>query len=618
MTTTRLLPRGAQPVAATAQLIGRATTRARLALIVLLAATALLYLVGLDASGWANAYYSAAAQAASESWLALLFGSTDAANAITVDKPPAALWLMGLATRLFGVSSFVILLPQALLGVASVGMLYVTVARYVGRRAGLLAGVVLALTPVATLIFRFNNPDALLVLLLIIAAYCVSRAVETASVRWLVLAGVLLGTAFLTKMLQAFLVVPGFALVYLLAAPTTVARRIGQLLAAGAAVIAAAGWYVLLVELWPAEQRPYIGGSQTNSFIELIVGYNGFGRITGDEVGSLGGGGFGSDPGPLRLFGTEFGGQIAWLLPAALLAFGIGLWLTRGAPRTDRTRASLLLWGGWLVSTALVFSVMNGIMHAYYMVALAPAIAALTGIGGALCWPRRDDPVVSGVLAGVVAWTGVTGYVLLERAGTALAWLGPIVLFGCLCTATLLLVAPRRTRGIAVLTSTALLLAPLGFSVATAASPQSGALPSAGPGRAQGDAGAGNRARGGGAAGMLHAPEPGERLVSMLRAAEATSTWVAATVGSNSAAGYQLATGAPVLALGGFNGTDPAPTLAEFQRYVAEGQVRYFIGSGVDLTPNGGSDAANQIAGWVADNFASTTVDGVDVYELPR
>ena len=220
---------------------------ARPALLALLAATAVLYLWGLGSSGWANEYYAAAVQAGTQDWKAWLFGSLDAGNAITVDKPPAALWVMALSGRLFGFNAFTMLLPQALMGVGAVALLYAAVRRCSGPAAGLIAGAVLALTPVAALMFRFNNPDALLVLLLVAAAYCVVRATETASTRWIALAGCAIGFAFLTKMLQAVLVVPGFALVFLVAAPGSLWRRVGKLLIGAVAMIASAGWYIALV-----------------------------------------------------------------------------------------------------------------------------------------------------------------------------------------------------------------------------------------------------------------------------------------------------------------------------------------------------------------------------------
>ncbi|WP_235209410.1 ArnT family glycosyltransferase, partial [Streptomyces rimosus] len=303
--------------------------RHRPALLVLLLATAALYLWDLGASGYANQFYSAAAQAGSASWTAFFFGSSDAANSITVDKPPAALWPMALSVRLFGLSAWAILVPEALMGVATVGVLYAAVRRRFGAGAGLFAGALLALTPVAALMFRFNNPDALLCLLMVCAVYCVLRALEDARTKWLLLAGVCFGFAFLTKTLQAWLILPPLAVVYAVCAPTALRRRIVQLLLGGLAMVVSGGWWVAIVELWPAASRPYIGGSQHNSFLELTFGYNGLGRINGDEAGSVGGGppggggrgggGAWGDTGITRLFTSDMGGQISWLLPAAFL-----------------------------------------------------------------------------------------------------------------------------------------------------------------------------------------------------------------------------------------------------------------------------------------------------------
>src|SRR3954449_2679044 len=317
---------------------------ARPALFGLLVGTAVLYLWGLGASGWANSFYSAAAQAGSQSWKAWFFGASDSASFITVDKPPASLWIMGLSVRLFGLSSWSILVPEALMGVACVGVLYATVKRWFGAAAGLLAGAVLASTPVATLMFRFNNPDALLVLVLTFGAYCITRALEDARGRWLYLGFAMVGLGFLTKMLQAVLVLPAFGLVYLIAAPTGWWRRVRQLTVAMAAFVASFGWWVAVVALVPASARPYVGGSQDNSILNLIFGYNGFGRLTGEESGSVGGGGGSTGrwgaTGWLRLFNASFGGQASWLLPAALGLLLVGLLVTWRATRTDRTRAA--------------------------------------------------------------------------------------------------------------------------------------------------------------------------------------------------------------------------------------------------------------------------------------
>ncbi|WP_181773293.1 ArnT family glycosyltransferase [Amycolatopsis pittospori] len=599
----------------------------------LLVATAVLYLWNLGESGWANAFYSAAAQAGSVSWKALFFGSSDAANAITVDKTPAALWVMGLSARLFGVNAWSVLVPQALMGVGSVALLFATVRRTSGPAAGLLAGAVLALTPAAALMFRFNNPDALLVLLLVAGAYCVVRALEKASPRWLALAGVAVGFGFLAKMLQAFLVLPAFGLAYLIAAPTPVGRRLLHLLGALGATVVSAGWYFAVVALWPSADRPYIGGSQENSLWELALGYNGFGRITGDEVGSVGGGGnrgWGST-GWARLFGSEMGGGIAWLIPAAVVGLAAGLWFTRRARRTDRGRAALILWGGWFLVTALVFSYMSGIIHAYYMIALAPAIAALVGIAGVQLWRARGNPAAAGALSAGIGLTGLTAYLLLSRQSDWLPGLAITVLVAGLLFAILVFFSshlPGVARRLVAVGALATVLAGSGaYTVATAATPHSGALPSAGPatGRGMGPGGGGIVLGGpggqggrGGAGGLLGTSLPGENLVALLQQDSADYTWAGAAVGSNNAAGYQLGSGTPVLAVGGFNGTDPAPTLEQFQEYVRKGQIHYFLGGGMMMRGESGSDAAERIAAWVEANHTPTTVDGVTVYDLSR
>src|SRR6478735_4544864 len=410
----------------------------------LLVATGALYLVDLAASGYANEFYAAAVQAGTQSLRAWLFGSLDSGNAITVDKPPASLWVMALSGRIFGFSSFSLLVPEALMGIGTVALTHAAVKRWSGAAAGLVAGALVALTPVAALMFRFDNPDALLVLLMTLAAYFVVRAIDRPNgekaLRWLMFAGVALGFAFLTKMLQGLLVLPAFGLAYLIAAPITLRRRFLHLLAAAGALIVSAGWYVALVALWPAGSRPYIGGSENNSLWELAIGYNGLGRIFGGDGNGGGGGdgfgggnsGFGGTTGLGRMFGTAFGGEISWLLPAALIGLVAGLWFTLHFPRTDRIRAALILWGGAMVVTALVFSFMEGTVHPYYAVALAPLIAATIAISGRELWRGRDNVVVRIVLAAMIAVTGIWSYVLLGRDSSWLPWLRWVVLIGSL------------------------------------------------------------------------------------------------------------------------------------------------------------------------------------------
>ncbi len=644
---------------------------ARPGLWLLLAATAGLYLWNLSASGYANDFYAAAVKAGTESWKAWLFGSLDSSNAITVDKPPGSLWLMVLSARIFGFSSFAMLLPQALLGVGTVAITWAAVRRWSGPAAGLVAGGLVALTPVAALMFRFNNPDAMLVFLMTLAGYFVVRAIETdrgrTALRWLLFAGVAIGFGFLTKMLQGLLVLPAMALAYLIAGRSGLRTRIWHLIAALAAVIVSAGWFVALVALWPADSRPYIGGSTDNSLWELAIGYNGLGRIFGNSGGGgggaaagLGGGGntgFGGATGLFRLFGTSFGTEISWLIPAALIGLVAGLWFTRRFPRTDRIRAGLMLWGGSMIVTALVFSFMSGTIHPYYAVALAPSIAAVVAISGNELWRGRDNTVVRTILALMIAATGSWSFVLLGRDTSWLPWLRWVVLIGSIAGAALLVASVARLRRLAVIGLLIGTITALGgtaaYTVATAATPHSGSIPTSGPtGSATGGAGGfggagfggtrgarpdGTTVDGSGTAPGATGTTPGgngptgtaggfsggsgtvtnTELITMLNATD--SRWSAAVIGSQTAAGYILATDTAVMAIGGWS-SDPSPTLAQFQQYVANGDIGYFIaggGQGGGGAPGGGSSGtSSEIRAWVEANFTATTVGGATVYDL--
>jgi 4-amino-4-deoxy-L-arabinose transferase-like glycosyltransferase len=664
----------------------------RPSLIALVLGTAALYLANLSASGWGNSFYAAAVKAGSQSWEAMFYGSLDKSNFITVDKPPASLWVMDLSARIFGFSSWSVLAPQAVEGALAVLLLYLTVRRWAGPRAGLLAGLALALTPISALMFRFNNPDALLVLLMIGACYAVVRAVEAVGyshpARWLFASGVLIGFAFLTKMLQGLILLPALALVYLLAANTSIGKRIGHVLVGGLGVVAGAGWWVAVVTLTPASHRPYIGGSQHNSVLELAFGYNGIGRLTGaDNNGGVGGGGGGGgfssgQTGLTRLFGSEMGTQISWLLPAALIFMVAGLWLTRHRPRTDRLRAGIVLWGGWLVVNGLVFSYASGIIHPYYTVALAPPIAALVGIGAALLWRTRRLLFSRAVLAATVVLSAWWTVQLLDRASSwhpELPWL----VYGLTVVAVAGLFLPldritARRRGaqaslvVAGAAVLSLLVAPGAYALQTAGTTHSGALPTAGPASARsaggGPGGFGGRVggfgrgtnaggtgatpggvnggngttnggprtglganaqggvgavpgggRGGFGGGALNGMSVSAAVKSALEADAGKYTWAAAAVSSNEAGSLELGTGTAVMALGGFNGTDPAISLAAFEKLVAAGKIHYFYGSG-----NGsfiGSTRANtsqayQIQQWVVAHYPATTVGTATLYDL--
>jgi 4-amino-4-deoxy-L-arabinose transferase-like glycosyltransferase len=589
----------------------------------LLAATAVLYLWNLSASGYGNTFYAAAAQAGSQSWSAWFFGSLDAQNFITVDKPPASLWVTGLSVRLFGMNGWSVLAPQAVMGVASVAVLYFTVRRAFtdpnqGVAAGLLAGAVLAFTPAAALMFRFNNPDALLVLLLTVAAYCLTRAVLTASGRWLALVGVVMGTAFLTKMLQGFLVLPGFGLAYLLLAPTSWFKRVLHLLAAVLALIVAAGWWVLAVQLAPASARPYIGGSTDNTVLDLALGYNGISRILGHHrestsFGDWGGSGpqaFGGRTGLHRLFTGEMADEISWLFLAALFvaAFGTYLALRRLLGRGEL--CALVMWGGWLVVTGVVFSFMGGTVHPYYTVALAPPIAALVGVGGMWAWRRRSGWDGRFALSAMIGLAAVPSAVLLHRNVFGPPWI-PWLIVALAALGAIGALWPRSVPAATVIGAVAGVAGTTAFSIATVLTPHHGSIPTA--------------VRPSKVTGAWMADEAtNTELVTLLAATH--TPWSAATNGSQSAAALEIASGTSVMAVGGWSG-DPVPTLQRFIDDVHAGKVSYYVKAGrgpnspavhgeVHRSPLHTASHTREIADWVAQHYPATTIGGSTVYRL--
>jgi 4-amino-4-deoxy-L-arabinose transferase-like glycosyltransferase len=666
-----LAERSVQPPAPSGTPAGRSRAE-KGALASLLLVTAAVYLWNLSVSGWANAFYSGATQAMTKDWTAFFFASTDAGNTVTVDKPPAALWVTATSARLFGVSSWSILVPQALIGVATVALLYAAVRRVSGPVAALVAGTAFGLTPVVVLMFRFNNPDALLTLLMVAAAYAVARAIEGARTRWLLLAGALIGLAFLTKTAQALLPLPALALAYLWAAPTGLWRRVRQLIAGGAVMVLAAGWWFLIAALWLAGTRPYIGGSTNNSAWQLALGYNGLGRLFGQGTtsgggtasagmaarsgGGMAGGGMGA--GWLRMFGQSVGSQVAWLLPAALLLLLAGLVVTRRAPRTDRVRASLLLWGGWTLITGLTFSLMQGIFHQYYTVALAPGIAALVGVGGAELWGRRETPAARVALAGVVAVSGAWAWVLLGRTEDFLPWLRWVVIALTLVAVAAMFQRGRRAAVVAVTAAVVVgSLGPAAYASQTVRTAYTNGIPVAGPASA---ARSGGGMPGGGMPGG-GAGSPGGRrgsvfgglgsgdtkvstkVVTLLK--NAGTKWSAATINTSSSAALALASGTDVMGIGGFTGGDPAPTLAQFKKLVAAGKIHYFINSSTAAGRGGGKQASTnsatsaqsktlqkmgggigmdstgsggQIRTWVQAKYTASTVGGLTVYDLTK
>jgi 4-amino-4-deoxy-L-arabinose transferase-like glycosyltransferase len=611
-----------------------------------LALAAVLYLWNLTVSGYANTYYSAAALAASKSWSAWFFGSFDASNFITVDKPPLNTMVLGLSVRLFGLSSWSVLAPEALAGVGTVGLLFVAVKKSFGPVAALIAAVVMAFTPAAVLMFRFNNPDALLTLLLVAAAWALLRSLDNGSYRWVVLSASLVGLAFLTKYLQAYLVLPGFALVYGFSANTTLRRRLGGLVLAMATVLATSGWWVAIVELLPAGSKPYIGGSTTGSPLDLIFGYDGLGRIFGAMgPGPGNGGGFSGDVGLFRLFNDQMFGEIAWLSPLALVLLIVGLYRRRWAERHDASLAGYLLWGSWFVVTVVIFSYMSGVIHSYYAVALAPAIAALVGAGLVDLWQSRARMWLGGVAVGVVclgsAWFGAT---LLDRTPDFAPGLGvaAIVLAAAALAVLVVVSLPRfagsvAARRIGVAAATlgicATLAGPAAYALDTMGNAYGGGDPHPGPGTYGGfgglrDGGAGGPGGpGGGQPGSIAGGLPGDgggiggntsdsALLQYLVTNRGNASWIVAVSGSQQAGSIEIATGLPVMAMGGFTGSDPTPKLDELKSYIASGKLRFVI-TGSNGAAGGfagpglpGGNNSGSISSWVTSTCKAVSYGG--------
>ncbi|MFI1916708.1 ArnT family glycosyltransferase [Nocardia sp. NPDC020380] len=625
----------------------------RVALAVLLVGTAGAYLWRISVNDMADNFYAAAVWSGTQDWKALLFGSIDPGNFITVDKPPLSLWVMGMSARVFGFGSASMLAPQALMAVGAVALLYATVTRVVGSRgAGLLAGAALALTPVVALMFRYNHPDAAMVLLMTAAAYCVVRALPTANVRWLMFAGVALGFAFLAKMLEGLMVLPAFGLAYLIAAPVALRSRLLHLVWAAVALIVSAGWYVVLTMLWPTASRPYLAGSTDNSLLNVVFGFNGFDRMLGRGAGGHTGGHISLPPGyrippqlvqsfndfgsagPTRLFHGESGFQISWLLPAALVAFGLTLVSRRHAPRTDMIRSGALIFGLWMLTVGLAFSLAGSLEHAYYVVAIAPAIAATLVIGSHELWRRRDEAFGRLGAAAVIATAGIWGFLVLQHNSTWHPELRGTLVIAAIAAALGLTATTLPIPSIVRRPATAILLivgiiaalsGPAAYTAATLPQAHSGRSPVVGPPpppetgfaaiirtqmRSFADGGA----------------FTDQRILTMLTST--TTDWSAAVERSSVAAAIELATRTPVISIGGFANTDPAPTLEQFQNLVHAGRVTYYLAQELHLPPTWRVGDAplrtepwtaaerRDIADWVTANFTPTRIGSVAVYDL--
>ncbi|MGX1549187.1 ArnT family glycosyltransferase [Streptomyces adustus] len=481
------------------------------ALIAILLLAGVLYSWNLSGSGL-NSFYSSAVFSGTQSWKAWFFGSLDAGNFMTVDKPPLALMVMGLSCRILGFGTWQMMLPMILVALATIWILHASVKRVWGHGAAAVAALVLALTPITVAINRDNNPDTLLVFLMVAGAALALRATTNGRLLPLLGSAACFGLAFNTKMLQGYIALPAVFAVYLYAATPKLGKRIVNLLLAGVVLAVSSFWWATAVSLVPADDRPYIGGSTDGTAWDLIMGYNGLGRVLGGEGngggGGGGGGGFSGTAGLGRLFNDILGGQISWLIPFAAVALVGGLVLCGRAPRTDLTRAALVLWGGWTLLHYLTFAMAEGTMHPYYTTAVAPGIAVLCGGGGVMLLRalRGGDARWSWVLPAGLAVTGVWAVVLLRRATDWNSWLWPViaVVMALAVVGLVLFRTGRRARLLAASVAAAVvagLAGPTAYAVAVPASSGGGGMggtnPTAGPSTGNGFGGGGGGGRGG-------------------------------------------------------------------------------------------------------------------------
>ncbi len=587
-----------------------------------------LNLWALDRNGWANQYYSAAVRSMSTSWHNFLYDSFDPSGLMTVDKPPLALWVQALSARVFGFHSWSILVPQALMGVATVALVYDLTRRLWGRTAGFVAGLVLALTPIAVAIARYNNPDALLALCCVGALWCLVRALQDGRTRWIVLAGVCVGLAFETKMGAALLVVPAIVAAWLWVAPRGRLVALRQLLAGGGAMVVVGGAWPLLMMLTPASSRPWISGTSDNSIVSLVLDYNGLGRLDGQAGGPqiTGGGGgpgggttFGGATGPLRLFNEGLGGQAGWLLGFAVVAL-VGLAVVTRLRRGDARTGWLIAAGGMFLTTAVAFSFARGIFHPYYVAQLAPFTAVLVGAGSGWFLTRHR---AAGVGAAVALAAGVaTELLVLHNLPGQLTWLPTVLLVAGAATAVALVAVRGPLRGALLAAALGLLLlAPASWAVQTLGHSTTGAFPAGGPaqaglgGRGGGGAGGPGAGRAGGgfaappgagtgpsappaqAGGRLNGAPGGARpggagvmgggfggdstgLSSAVTYARRHGGGAIAVSSQSGAAASIIQSGANVAGIGGFSGRESQVSTTWLADAVRSGRVRWVLASG--------------------------------------
>ncbi|WP_155854511.1 ArnT family glycosyltransferase [Arthrobacter sp. MA-N2] len=604
----------------------------KLTLAVLLVSAAVLYLWKLDQNGWANAFYSAAVQSGEHNFTAFFFGSSDWGNSITVDKPPLSLWVMGLSVRLFGLNSWGILVPQVLITLTSTLLIFALMRRYFPASAALIATAVFAFTPITVLLARYNNPDPLMVLLMVAALYAGVRAAEAGKLKPILLAGGLLALGFLTKQLQAFLVLPAIAVVFLLFAKLSWRKRFLGLALAGCVVVVGSLAWPLAVDMIPAQSRPFVGGSTHNSMIELTLGYNGIDRVVQHEddpsmtlipqqFNAVG-----SDAGLFRLLSASVGQEIGWLLLPALLSSAAIIWAI--ARRRFERNEALLASGAvlWFLTTYLTLSFMGNSFHSYYTASLAAPLALCVGIGARLLFLGASTIRGRVLTALALAVSIIFANAMWRLSDVFPEWLGNTVQFaGLVAAAASAVRAPRPWlhRGATFLAMGALLIGPLFCSVITAGTPQSGSIPLSGgltrnPNSLSRFLQGVKQQNPAWEHGLAIGNSPSKNILDRLQMAPAACTWVAATYPAQTAARFQLESNRAIMPLGGFAVHDPSPTLKQFQGWVAAGKICYLVEQPEQLKVPGNSPEVLAIQKWVTDTFSKEEIDGTNVYDLAK
>ena len=635
-------------------LINKVKGKENIGVILLLIFTSFLYLTNLSINQYANSYYTAAVQAASTSWKAFFFGSLDGASFITVDKPPVAIWLMALSVRLFGFSSFTMLLPNALAGIITVFLIYKIVKQFFGHQSGLIAGFVLPLTPVAALMFRFNNPDAILTMFLTLSSYFFLKSLNSKPIKNLLLTAIFTGFAFNTKMVQGLVLLPVMVLIYLFFAQTKFFKKILHLLFAFLMTAIFCLWWPTIVWLTPANSRPYIGSSSNNSVWNLIIGYNGLNRLLGGDSklsggpgngnppgGSFnnnlirynrsdfnfnqeapqnfdhqfdgrgpgggnppsgspqngnrggnnfgpGGNGFGGQTGIFRMFNSDFGPNIGWLIPFALIGSIVAV-----IKNKLKKSPVILFFLGWLVIHTLVFSITSGTIHPYYVVVMAPAIAALVGISLPFIINSWFFPLTVGITAYATS-------VILDYSNYW-PWLKYFIIISAGISVVLFIfnkIKPIKIIRFLFICFSFLscLSAPIFYTFSTIIIAHTGSIPTSG---LAGTSGHTNN----------ESSRADQNLVDYLLSHQDGATWIVAVSSADESASIQITSGQPVMATGGFNGGDNALSLEKLKELVSSGQLKYFListnnKSGMRFGPGGDNDS---ILSWIKEN--GTVID---------